>query len=384
MHMTLTGADIFDGKTLHQDLALVVKDGRIEALIPAGTSPADAIRLDGGIIAPGLIDLQVNGSAGIMVGKDTDLAGLAQICSTQRSLGTMGCLPTLITDRPEVTRKVIAAGIEARKNRIEGFLGLHLEGPHLDPRRAGAHDPALIRPMTETDLQILCEAAPNLPALMVTLAPESATPAQIRSLTDAGVIVSLGHSDCDLGMAQTAMAAGANCVTHLFNAMSQLGHRAPGLVGATLSGEAKAGLIADGIHVHPAAMKLALAARPEGIFLVTDCMGFAGTDLRQMQLGGRMMHRHEGRLTLSDGTLAGADLTLPQAIRLLVEDLGIAAGRALAMATSIPAATIGAEGRCGHIITGRSADLVWLRRDWSLGAVLDKGRLVMPDGQDTA
>lgn len=373
MRMILTGADIFDGNTLHSDMALVIEDGFIAGIIPAAEAPPDAIALDGGTIAPGLIDLQINGSAGQMIGTQTDAAQLALICRTQHKLGTAGCLPTLITDSPEVTRQVLQAGIKAAQNRVEGFLGLHLEGPHLDPRRAGAHDPDLIRPMTAEDLHLLCEAARNLPALMVTLAPESASLEQIRKLAEAGVIVSLGHSDCSFDTARKAMEAGAGCVTHLFNAMSQLGHRAPGLVGAALGGDAKIGLIADGIHVHPVAMKLALDARPDGVFLVTDCMGFAGTNLTEMYLNGRLMRRHDGRLTLADGTLAGADLTLPQAVKLLVNDLGITPARALAMATRIPADLIGAGSKHGRIQSGRVADLVWLRGDWTLGAVIAHG-----------
>ena len=141
--------------------------------------------------------------------------------------------------------------------------------------------------------------ARRLPALMVTLAPEAATPEQIATLSGAGAIVSLGHSDCDYDTARAAFEAGASCATHLFNAMSQLGHRTPGLVGAILSGHARAGLIADGIHVHPAAMRTTLAARPEGIFLVTDCMAFAGTDLTEMELNGRQVLRRDGRLIAS-------------------------------------------------------------------------------------
>ena len=159
---------------------------------------------------------------------------------------------------------MIAAGIAAARRQVPGFLGLHLEGPHLDPRRKGAHDPALIRPMTEADLVRLCDAATALPALMVTLAPAAATPEQIARLAAAGVVVSLGHSDCTLAEAQAAIAAGARCVTHLFNAMSQLGNREPGLVGAVLDSAIAAGLIADGIHVAPEVIRVALAARPGG------------------------------------------------------------------------------------------------------------------------
>ena len=362
----LTGARIFDGQRLIDGHALVIDNGEISAILPQDKVPRQGRREVPGIIAPAFLDLQVNGGGGVMVDGATDLAALRHICATHRGLGTAGILPTLITDTPEATARVIAAGIRATESGVPGFLGLHLEGPHLDPRRKGAHDPALIRPMTDDDLTRLCDAARRLPALRVTLAPESASPQQIAALTGAGAVVSLGHSDCSYDEAMAAFAAGARCATHLFNAMSQIGHRAPGLAGAVLSGQAGAGLIADGIHVHPAVMALALAARPDGIFLVSDCMAFAGTDLTEMELNGRQVLRRDGRLTLADGTLAGADLTLPQALATLTGQVGIAPERALAMATSEPARLIGLHDSHGALLPGRKTEMVRLTPDFRL------------------
>lgn len=352
MRHVLGGARIFDGETFRDDAALIMEDDRVEAILPADRAGPVTQHCDG-IIAPGFIDLQINGGGGMMVDGTTDLEALRHICATHRSLGCAAVLPTLITDTAEATARVIAAGIAAAEARIPGFLGLHLEGPHLDPRRKGAHDPSLVRPMTEEDLARLCDAARTLPVLMVTLAPEAASPQQIAALSGAGAIISLGHSDCDYDSACAAFEAGAGCATHLFNAMSQMGHRSPGLVGAVLSGAAPfAGLIADGIHVHPAAMRTALAARQTGIFLVTDCMAFAGTALREMTLNGRPVQRRDGRLTLADGTLAGADLRMDQALRVLVNEVGIPAARALAMATSVPAQAVGVDDRFGRLGEG--------------------------------
>ena len=366
MMQVLTGARIFDGARFLDGHALVIEGDVIAAILPEAEAPAQGRRAVDGILAPGFLDLQVNGGGGLMVDGATDLAALRQICAAHRGLGTAGVLPTLITDTAQATAQVVAAGIAATDAQVPGFLGLHLEGPHLDPRRKGAHDPGLIRPMGDDDLARLCEAARRLPALMVTLAPEAATPQQIAALAGAGAVVSLGHSDCDYDTARAALAAGARCVTHLFNAMSQIGHRAPGLAGAVLSGDAGAGLIADGIHVHPAVMRLALAARPDGIFLVSDCMAFAGTALTEMQLGGRQVLRRDGRLTLADGTLAGADLSLPQAVANLVHEVGIAPERALAMASSVPAALIGLQDSHGALAPGRRAEIVLLDRDFAL------------------
>ncbi|MBW7055465.1 N-acetylglucosamine-6-phosphate deacetylase [Paracoccus bogoriensis] len=362
MRHILAASRLFDGTTLHDNAALVIEHDRIAAILPEAEAPAPTERVDG-IIAPGFLDLQANGGGGLMVDGTTDVAALRAICQAHRGLGTAGILPTLITDTPDATARVIEAGIEAARQQVPGFLGLHLEGPHLDPRRKGAHDAALIRPMSDSDLNRLCQAARQLPSLMVTLAPEAAHRDQIAALRAAGAVVSLGHSDCTLDQAEQTFAAGATCATHLFNAMSQMDHRQPGLVSAVLSGEAHAGLIADGIHVHPAIIRVALRARPQGLFLVSDCMAFAGTGLTQMDLGGRRVQRQDGRLTLADGTLAGADLTLAQAVRRIaaLPEAGLA--RALAMASSEPARALRRQADLGILRPGIRAELTLLDQD---------------------
>ncbi|MBU2956228.1 N-acetylglucosamine-6-phosphate deacetylase [Paracoccus sp. 1_MG-2023] len=373
----ITADLVFDGRMLHANLAIGIENGRIAALKPADRMPRGPVpRTDRaplsdhlrGIVAPGFVDLQVNGGAGLMVGPDTDADALRRICAAHRRLGCAGVLPTLITDRPETTARLIDAAIRAEGT--PGLLGLHLEGPHLDPRRAGAHDPALIRPMTPEDLAMLCRAARDLPALMVTLAPESVTPDQIHALSRAGAVVSLGHSDCSHEAAAQAIAAGARCATHLFNAMSQLGHRQPGLVGAVLSSDIHAGLIADGVHVSVPALRIALAARAQGLFLVSDCMAVADTDATEFTLQSRRILRRDGRLTLADGTLAGADLRLDRAMQVAMQ-AGASRERALAMATRIPADLIGAGHAAGRLDTGRGADLVLLDHDLGLRATFD-------------
>lgn len=352
------GADVFDGATMHAGAALAVEDGRVVGIGPGAAG--ERVDLGGGVLAPGFVDLQVNGGGGVMLNDRPSLEGIAAICAAHGRLGTTSLLPTLITDTPQATRAAVEAGVAAA-GRVPGFLGLHLEGPHLDPRRKGAHDPALIRPMEAADLALLVEAAGRLPALLVTVAPEGVTEAQIAALTAAGVIVSLGHSDCGAAAARAAIRAGARVVTHLFNAMSQLGAREPGLVGAALDAEGvRAGLIADGAHVAVEAMRIALAAKRggEGIFLVTDAMAVAGTDLEAFELNGRRILRRDGRLTLADGTLAGADIDFPGALRVLTGRVGLPLERALRMATAIPAGVVGAAR--GRLAPGAAADLVHL------------------------
>lgn len=363
MRQIFSGAQIFDGTRVLTGHTLTVDDGVVSQIAKAEAGDGG---FQGGILAPAFVDLQVNGGGGIMLDGQADAGRIAAICATHILQGCRGVLPTLISDSAAATRRVIAAAIAAAQANVPGFLGLHLEGPHLDPRRKGAHDAAHIRPMEADDLDLLLQAAQKLPVLMVTVAPCAVTLDQVRALVQAGVIVSLGHTDCGYDEAMAYIAAGAGCATHLFNAMAAISARETGLAGAVLDTTLPAGIIADGIHVSAPALRLALAARPDGLFLVSDCMAFAGTDLTEMVLGGRLIRRDAGRLTLADGTIAGADLRLDRALGVMVRQVGVAPEKALAMATSTPASLIGMAGVLGHLVPGRRADMVYLDDDWQL------------------
>jgi len=374
------GADIFDGAARLSGRALLVADGHVQAVVAQDAVPnaAKVTRLNGGLICPGFVDLQVNGGGGVMFNDDPSADVLRVMARAHAGLGATAILPTLVTDTARHTRAAIAAVEAAVAQAVPGILGLHLEGPHLSVARKGAHEAGLIRAMGADDLALLCDAAARLPVLKVTLAPETVTPDQIATLVAAGVIVSLGHSDAGFGTCMAAASAGASCVTHLFNAMSQLGNREPGLVGAALTcGGLSAGLIADGIHVHPASIRAAMAAKagPGQVFLVSDAMSVAGSEQTEFTLNGRLIRREAGRLTLEDGTLAGADLDQLTAVRNLV-GWGITdEARALAMATSIPADLIGVAGY-GRLTPGGPADFLHLdgtdrpARVWQAGQPL--------------
>jgi len=372
-----TGADVFDGTTRHTGAALLVQDGQIEGIgdVPAG---ATIHALSGGLIAPGFVDLQVNGGGGVMFNDDQSVATLTTIAQAHASLGTTALLPTLITDTPARVAAAIDAVEQAIDLGVAGIIGMHIEGPHLSVARKGAHDPDLIRPMQDADLALLLDAATRLPHLMVTVAPESVTPAQIKTLTDAGVIISLGHTDAPYAKCEAAAKAGASCATHLFNAMSQLTGREPGLVGTVLeSGTLNAGLIADGIHVSAASIRVALRAKQGtgAVFLITDAMATVGSDITEFTLNGRTIYRREGRLTLSDGTLAGADLDMPTALRFMVNTVGVPEDQALAMATSVPAHVIGAA-PFGGLTTGGPASFVHLDAALELQSVWQNGEVL--------
>ncbi|WP_432343550.1 N-acetylglucosamine-6-phosphate deacetylase [Shinella yambaruensis] len=358
----LTGARIFDGDLWHEDSALLIADGKVAAIAPLRDVPADAraVPMDGLSLVPGFIDLQVNGGGGVLLNERPDLEGIRTICAAHARFGTTALLPTLITDNVQVTTETIAAGLAAQQAKVPGFLGLHLEGPHLSVARKGAHDPNLIRPMEDDDLARTVAARKGLDALLMTLAPENATNDQIAALHAAGVTVSLGHSDCSYRTAAAAVEAGAGMMTHLFNAMSPLGHREPGMVGAALDlGHLNAGLIADGFHVDPASIGVALRAKhgPGRIFLVTDAMSTIGTDMTSFFLNGREIFREGGRLTLADGTLAGADIDMASCIRFMRDHVGLDLEEALRMASLYPAEAIGMTGRKGRLTHGHDADI---------------------------
>jgi len=339
------GAAIHDGTTLHESQALLTfTDGSAE-IAALDTLPVDCPThwFDGGTILPGFVDLQVNGGGGVMFNDNQSVETLAIIAQAHASTGTAAILPTLITDTAERTQAAIAAVEQAINERVPGIVGIHLEGPHLSVARKGAHDPALIRPMEDADLALLLSAADRLPNIMLTVAPETCSNAQIKVLSQAGITVSLGHTDASYDTCMAAFEAGARCVTHLFNAMSQLGSREPGLVGAALAhGDIYAGIIADGIHVHPAVMRAALDAKrgADKVFLVTDAMATVGSDISEFTLNGRKILRDNGRLTLTDGTLAGADLDMPRATSVIAEQVGQPLEKTLKRATSTPTALL--------------------------------------------
>ncbi len=361
----LTGAEIFDGENWHADSALIIDGGVVKNIAAASTLPGNIrkVELKGGMLVPGFIDVQVNGGGGVLLNDGPSVEAIRTICDAHFAFGTTALLPTLITDTPEITAAALAAGKAAAQEKVAGFIGLHIEGPHLSVTHKGTHDPKLIRPMDDADLVALIEAVQELPVLLTTIAPETVPIDKIRALADAGVIVSLGHSGASYEVAMAAKDAGATMATHLFNAMSQLGHRTPGMVGAVLqSGELSAGLIADGFHVDKASMTIALRAKrgPAKIFLVTDAMSTIGTDITSFTLNGRKITRAGGRLTLEDGTLAGADLDMISAVRFVHRELGLPLDEALRMASLYPAQSIRIDHHYGRLTADYVANIVHL------------------------
>jgi len=359
----LTAQRVFDGWAMIEDAALIIDGGVVQGVVPrASLDPVLPLRdLGGGVLAPGFIDVQVNGGGGVLFNATPTVDGVRRIAEAHRKYGTTGLLPTVITDAPEVMRAAAGAVSQAIRQGVPGVLGIHIEGPFIDPARKGAHDARFIRKPAEDDIAWLCGL--DCGKVLVTLAPNVVAPEAIRRLCAAGIIVSLGHSDATAEEANAALAAGARGFTHLFNAMSQMTGRAPGMVGAALSSaSAMYGLIADGHHVHPAALRVALG-RNSGAFLVSDAMPTAAGGPRSFTLQGRPVEVVNGRLQLADGTLAGANITMLDAVKYLHRDLGLNLERVLPLATAQPAVFLGLPAELGLLALKGRANLVHLTCD---------------------
>lgn len=361
--IALRAARLFDGRNEHEDAVILIENGRITGIAadaPPGV-PIEELHEDA-ILAPGYIDLQVNGGGGLMFNGESTPQDLAAIAAAHARTGTTAILPTLISSSRDHMARAIETARIAIEAEIPGIAGLHLEGPFLAPTRRGIHPASAITAITEADIHALSAAFPA--PVLLTLAPDAVAPLHIAALARAGIIVFAGHSDASFEQARDGIDAGIRGATHLFNAMSQIQGRAPGLVGAILDdARAAAGIIADGHHAHPAALRIALnALGPERLFLVSDAMATAGSEITGFTLAGEAIFLRDGRLTNAEGTLAGAHLTMAEAVRNLVAFTGCDWTTAVRMATATPAEIMGLEDR-GVIAVGARADLVVLDDD---------------------
>ncbi len=352
----LTETGVVDGK------CVVIENGRIAAILDGADAPAGATRrdLEGGLLAPGFIDTQVNGGGGVLFNDSPTVETIAAIGAAHRPLGTTGFLPTLISDDLTVVDTAMRATEAAIEAGVPGVLGVHIEGPFLNVKRKGIHDPAKFRVIDDAALALLSSL--KVGKTLVTLAPETTTPDMIRKLTQAGVIVAAGHTNAAYGTMRKALAAGLSGFTHLFNAMSPLTSREPGVVGAALESQtAWCGLIVDGRHVDPTVLRIALRTRPlDRFMLVTDAMPTVGMIDKSFDLQGRQIHVVDGVCVDAHGTLAGSDLDMIAAVRNAMSMLHLSLGDAVAMASASPAAFLGLTDQRGRIAVGQAADLVLL------------------------
>jgi len=355
---TVATAHLFDGTAMRGPASVAISNGRIESIsfgegkARASTNlPADVI------LAPGFIDIQVNGGGGVLLNDLPTVAGVRRIVEAHRGAGTTGCLPTLITDKSEVIERL--AAVAQACLQIPGVLGFHLEGPALNRSRKGIHPESEIRLPNPRDLAAI-KSFGVCGRSIVTLAPEIVPAFLIEEFIGAGLLVSAGHSDATAGEMELATNRGVSGVTHLFNAMSQLNAREPGLVGAALQDDRLfAGIICDGVHVDRTSLRVAFRCKGrDRLMLITDAMPLIGTRDLEFLLHGTRISLHENRLTSPNGTLAGAHLTMIEAVRNAVALLEIPLVDALMMASRTPARFLGLDSELGLIEPGYRADLV--------------------------
>lgn len=351
---------LFDGDKYTENQVLTIKAGTIVE-IDNDTSRIDAIA--DGLVVPGYIDLQVNGGGGVLFNDAPSLAKLKTIIAAHSQFGTTGMLPTLITDKVEVMAQAADAMAQAIAEKVPGILGIHFEGPHLSITKKGTHVEEYIRPISEKEWHIL--ARKDIGQIIVTLAPETVSTADVARMVSLGIKVCLGHTNADYQTAQAAMDAGADGYTHLFNAMSPIQGREPGVTGcALLNDQASCGIIIDGHHVDYSSAKLALKTKPKGkVFLVSDAMSTIGTEQTEFSFFDRTVYLKDGRLTSTTGELAGAALDMATAVKNASEGLGIGLNEAVRMASTYPANYINQADRRGELKVGYSADFVVLDQE---------------------
>lgn len=367
-------ASLFDGTHWHNNVELSWHDGVITTLKPAAGAVID------GTLVPGFIDLQVNGGGGVLFNTAPTLATLNTMVQAHARFGTCAMLPTVITDAVEVMQQTADVVAQAIAAKHPGIIGLHFEGPHLSEPKKGVHPAEHIRPLSAAELALYHRT--DLGIKLITVAPENVTPDQIRQLTVAGMQVWLGHSNADAATVQQALAAGARGFTHLYNAMSPLTSREPGMVGVALTDpDSWCGIILDGLHLHPIAAKLALTAKPKGkVVLVTDAMSPVGTSDTEFAFFNGKVVREGNKLTNEAGALAGSVLDMASAVRYAIDVLAAEPGEVIRMASLYPAQALACADTRGRLVNGYQADMVLLdaeyqvKQNWIAGSCVYQGK----------
>jgi N-acetylglucosamine-6-phosphate deacetylase len=357
----LTGARILSADGWRDRHELLIEAGQIVDIVAEGDAPAETVPLvlDGGMLLPGFIDTQVNGGGGVLLNGTPTVEGVAVIANAHRRFGTTAMLPTLISDTMDVVATAIAAVDAAIRAGVPGVVGIHIEGPFLNEGKRGIHDAAKFRTLDAAAIALLSSL--KLGKTLVTLAPEYAPAGAIAELVKRGIIVAAGHTLATYDQMLAAEREGLSGVTHLFNAMSQLESRAPGVVGAAMQGDLSCGVIVDGHHVHPATLRAAFRSiGSQRLMLVTDAMPTVGASAESFTLNGQVIVARGGACYAPDGTLAGSDLNMTQALQNAVAMMAVDVATASQMASSTPATFLGLSGTHGALSAGMRADIVHL------------------------
>ncbi|CEO39859.1 N-acetylglucosamine-6-phosphate deacetylase [Photobacterium kishitanii] len=371
----LINCRVFTGSDVLNNHAVIIDGVNIHAIIPESDVKKDieTIDLQGANLTPGFIDLQLNGCGGVMFNNEITPATIDTMHRTNLKSGCTSFLPTLITSADEDMKQAIQAQRTYQQQYQHQSLGIHFEGPYINVLKKGIHRPDFIRPATNEMINILCENADVI--TKVTLAPEMNSVEHIKQLVDAGIVVSAGHSDATYAQARQGFDAGITFTTHLFNAMTSIENRQPGLVGAIYdSNEIYTGVIADGHHVDYANIRMAHKMKQSHLVLVSDATAPAGANIDSFLFTGKKVYYRDGKCVDENGTLGGSALTMIEAVQNSVEHIGIALDEAIRMATLYPARAIGVDKKLGAIKNGMVANLAIFDRDFDVKATIVNGK----------
>ena len=366
----LTHGRIYTGHEVLDNHAVVIADGMIERVCPLEALPAgtDTRDVNGALIAPGFIDLQLNGCGGVQFNDDIDAISVETLTVMQRANERSGCtsfLPTLITSTDALIKRAVEVMRAYLAQNANQALGLHLEGPWLNPLKKGTHDPALIRKPDAALVDFLCQNADVI--AKITLAPEQVDSEIIRRLSKAGIVISAGHSYATSEEAREGISAGIRFATHLYNAMPPITGREPGLIGTLFdSPDVWCGIIADGLHVNYVNIRNAKRLKGDKLILVTDATAPAGAAIDQFIFAGKTIYYRDGLCVDEQGTLSGSALTMIEAVANSVEHAGISLEESLRMATLYPARAMGVEDKLGSVTAGKVANLTVFTRDYQI------------------
>ncbi len=371
----LSNCKIYTGSDVLHEHAVIIENDLIQSVVPVAELPKgiEVKDLNGANLSPGFIDLQLNGCGGVMLNDDITPKTMQIMHEANLKSGCTSYLPTLITSSDEDMRAAINAAREYHNQYQNQSLGLHLEGPYLNVAKKGIHNVDFIRTSDEDMIDLICANSDII--AKVTLAPEQNNPEHIRRLKSAGVVVSIGHTNATYTEARKGFEAGISFATHLFNAMTPMVGREPGVVGAIYdTPEVYAGIIADGFHVDYANIRIAHKNKGEKLVLVTDATAPAGANIDHFIFVGKKVYYREGKCVDENGTLGGSALTMIEAVQNTVEHAGIALDEALRMATLYPATAIGVEDKLGRIRTDMVANLTVFDRDFNVKATVVNGQ----------
>jgi len=376
MKYAIVNCDIFTGKQVLYDKSIIINGENIEEIVDIDRVPKnlEILDLNGANIAPGFIDLQVNGGGGCLFNDSPTEECISSIYNAHKRFGTTNFLPTLITTSNETMLQAIDTVKDLMKTGKYGVLGLHLEGPYIDKGKAGVHDKSFVRKVLNDELKSYLKSGNGVIKLF-TVAPEVVEESCIKMMKECDIVISGGHTNATYDQTNQFFNWGASSVTHLFNAMSQFGSREPGVVGAAFDfDKIWAGIIVDGFHVNFSSVRIAKKIKGEKLILVTDAMPPVGTNISSFNLGDLEVYYNDGQCVTEDGTLAGSALDMATAVRNCVQKVGIPMQEALRMASTYPAKVLGLENKLGKIKPGYLANMVVFNNQLIVKGIITNGK----------